>query len=99
LADRVHNRSLRVTVTPFARTGENIIAVVEATNVEQTIAELHAPDTIVVSQPHEHALGAGTFTRKVCWRVEYVGSNDPVTVEVRVSSEGLPRLALCKVTK
>ena len=42
------SRLLRLTVTPLARRGDSIVAIIEATNVSETLLQLSAPDTVVV---------------------------------------------------
>ena len=89
---------LKLLVSPFANAGGRIVAFVEATNCEQTLLELNAPDTLVISQPHSQLVGNGSFKKKVVWSVEHVRPNTLTMVEVTATSGSLVQKGLCRVT-
>lgn len=56
---------LALAVSPSANIGQEIVASIEAVNVVETIVELAAPDTVVISKPHREVVGKGTFKRRI----------------------------------
>ncbi len=90
---------LRLTVSPSAKEGERITACVEGSNIPDTVVELHAPDTVLISQPHRQIVGTGTFKNEITWAVEHVQAEMPTTVEINVSAGSLFQTGLCQITK
>jgi hypothetical protein len=92
------SRSLKLEVTPFARCGDKIVAVVEARNVSETLLVLEAPDTVVIEQPVRQSLGSGSFKREVEWTVAHVQPGTTVLVEITATAGSLIQMGLCRVT-
>ena len=63
---------LALIVSSLVRRGDRIEASVDASNLPSTVVTLVAPDTVVISQPHTQAVGAGTFQRTISWNVVHV---------------------------
>jgi len=78
--------------------GENIIAHIEASNVAETIVELNAPDTVLISQSHRAVLGKGTFKKELVWSVEHVQKGFSGMVEINASAGSLFQTGLCRIT-
>ena len=88
---------MSLTVAPIAMAGEEIVANIKATDVSETIVELSAPDTVVISQPHRQVVDAGTFAKKISWLVEHVQPNTTALVEITVSAGSLTQKGLCRI--
>ena len=99
MADREEQARLVLTVSPAAERGGTIIADVEASNVPETVVELSAPDTVVVSPPHRQVVGAGTFKRQITWRVEHVQRGARGTVEITATAGPLVQIGLCRIVE
>lgn len=84
-------------VSPQARRGESIEALIDATNVPETVVKLEPSDRVVISQPHTVVLGTGTFQEPVRWTVEYVQQGTTSWVEVTASAGHLSQKGSCKV--
>jgi hypothetical protein len=91
------NSKLRLTVSPFAKCGDKITAIVDALNVPETVVELSAPDTVVISQPHRAVVGTGTFEKTLTWTVQHVQKGSFGMVEITASADGLVQTGLCKI--
>jgi hypothetical protein len=90
--------SLKLLVMPLhVRKGETISACIDAANVAETIATLHALDTVVISQPHTVRIGAGTFRETVTWVVDHVQQGTTSDVEITVSDGRLTQKGQCRV--
>ena len=79
--------------------GDQITATVEAANVSETVVELSAPDTVVISQPHRQVVGIGTFTRRIEWSVEHVQPGTQALVEITASAGTITQVGLSRVTE
>jgi hypothetical protein len=90
---------LKLTVSPFAKEGERITALVEGLNIPETVVELHTPDTVLISYPHRQIAGSGTFKNKITWTVEHAQAETATAVEINVSAGSLFQTGLCRVTK
>ena len=88
---------LALIVSPFAKCGDNITAVIDALNVPETVVELSAPDIVVISQPHREVVGTGTFRKTVNWTVEHVQKGTSCMVEITASADGFVQTGLCKI--
>ncbi len=86
---------LLLTVSLFARRGEKIVATISGTNVSDTIVELNAPDTVVISKPHRQFAGSGTFERTIEWTIEHVPTSS--VVEIIVCADAIVQRGLCKI--
>lgn len=98
LADTDKASRLRLTATPFAQKEGTITATVEGSNVSETVVELRAPDTVLISQPHCQIIEAGTFTREITWTVQHVQAGTQTLVEISASAGSLFQTALCRIT-
>lgn len=99
MTDNPQAADLKLTVSPLARRGERIEASIDASNVTQTVVTLSAPDTVVISQPHTHVVGTGTFKQTVGWDVVHVQEGLSICVEITASAGGLTQMGLCKVIR
>lgn len=90
--------SLALMVSPSAEKGGTISAYIEASNAPVTVAELQAPDTALISQPHRQIVGRGTFKKKITWTVEHVQAGVAAIVEITVSAGSLVQTGLCRIT-
>ena len=95
--DAAVSRSLRLTVTPLARRGDSIVAIIEATNVSETLLQLSAPDTVVVSPPSHQAIGSGSFKVRREWTIEHVQPGRIAIIEITATAGGMTQTALCRV--
>jgi hypothetical protein len=66
-------------------------------NVPQTVVELSAPDTVMISHPHRQVVGTGTFEKTMTWTVEHVQKGTSSMVEITASADGLVQIGLCKI--
>ncbi|HSV22974.1 MAG TPA: hypothetical protein VLJ17_08095 [Xanthobacteraceae bacterium] len=97
MADSPQPASLNLMVSAVVRRGENIEVRVDAVNVSETTVTLHAPDTVVISQPHVQFIGQGTFQRTVHWTVEHAQPGPLMWVEITVSAGTLTQIGQCKI--
>ena len=91
-------RDLRLKVwPPLIKAGEKITATIEGWNLTETVVRLDAPDTVVISPPHLHIVGTGTFKQTIEWTVEHVQEGAVGTVEITTTAGNIVQLGLCKV--
>jgi hypothetical protein len=88
---------LVLTVSPLARRGDKITATIQGSNVLETVVEISAPDTVVISQPHRLVAGIGTFSNRIDWSVEHVQPATVTLVEVTASAGPLVQTGLCRI--
>jgi hypothetical protein len=88
-----------LTISPFAKCGDKITAFIDAVNVPETVVELFAPDTVVISQPHREVVGTGTFKITITWTVQHVQKRTPGMVEITASADGSVQTGLCKIIR
>jgi hypothetical protein len=84
-------------VSPSAKCGDNITAVIDAVNVPETVVELSAPDTVVISQPHREVVGTDTFKITKTWTVQHVQKDTSGVVQITASADGFVQTGLCKI--
>ncbi len=77
--------------------GEDIKAELHGANLEDTVVRLSAPDTVVISQPHVHVIGPGSFKETFVWTVEHIQSGTSALVEIAAEAGNLRQTGLCKV--
>ena len=77
--------------------GEQIKAELQGENLQETVVRLSAPDTVVVSQPHMHVIGSGTFKETVLWTVEHAQSGTATLVEITAEAGNMHQIGLRKV--
>jgi hypothetical protein len=91
-------RSLSLRLTALeVRSGESVTVQVEAVNVAAAVIEIHAPDTVLISGPHQVAVGSGSYSKTVSWLVEHAQPATVTSVEIRATAGDLVQLALCKI--
>jgi hypothetical protein len=88
---------LALIVSPFAKCGDKITAFIDALNVPETVIELSALDTVVISQPHHEIVGTGTFKKTMTWTVQHVQKGTSSMVEITASADGFVQTGLCKI--
>jgi hypothetical protein len=88
--------SLQLTA-PEAHSGESVTVQVEAVDVGDTVVEIHAPDTVLISGPHQVPVGSGSYSRTVSWLVEHAQPATVTWVEIHATAGDLVQLALCKI--
>lgn len=90
-------RRLHLTVSPLVREGEEIVAQVNATNVIDLTIEISAPDTVLISTPHQIVLGSGSYQHTAVWLVKHVQDGATAMVEVTASAGDLVQKGLCRI--
>ena len=87
---------LKLLVSPQAKPGRNIDALIDATNAAETVVTLEAPDTVVISRPHILFAGKGTFQQIIHWTVEHAQKGTSC-VEITVSAGCVTQKGSCIV--